>query len=126
MVDIINDPQVDTSKESTVSFDLSDEAVVEAWESRVRNREWAVAGLCPVCSSLSRVLHPKVRDCEHPWGLPGERLPARLRRMTGAEYLAYHNRMLVGFFRLLWAVLQMGMGVWVEHPGDATPRLATG
>ena len=126
VVDIVNDPQVDTSGEATVSFDLSDEAVVEAWESRVRNREWAVAGLCPVCSSLSRVLHPKVRDGEHPWGLPGERLPARLRRMTGAEYLAYHNRMLVGFFRLLWAVLQMGMGVWVEHPGDATPRLATG
>ena len=62
VVDIINDPQVDTGEEATVSFDLSDEAVVEAWESRVRNREWAVAGLCPVCSSLSRVLHPKVRD----------------------------------------------------------------
>ena len=62
VVDIINDPQVDTSGEATVSFYLSDEAVVEAWESRVRNREWAVAGLCPVCSSLSRVLHPKVLD----------------------------------------------------------------
>ena len=126
VVDVENDPQSDGSGAATGSFDLSDEAVIEAWETRIRRREWAVAGLCPVCSSMSRVLHPRVRDGEHLWGLPIEQLPARLRHMTGAEYLAYHNRMFVGFFRLLWAALQTGMGVWVEHPCDATPRLAPG
>ena len=98
-------------------FDLSDEAVVEAWETRVRRREWAAAGLCPVCSSLSRGLHPRVRDGEFPWGLPVSQLPLRLKKMAGVDYLAYHNRMLVGFFRLLWATLQTCMhvctGPWV-------------
>ena len=37
-----------------------------------------------------------------------------------------HNRMLRGLFRLLHIALRKGMDVWVENPGDAMPRLATG
>ena len=49
-----------------------------------------------------------------------------LRGMTGVEYLGMHNIMLRGLFRLLQFALRKGMDVWVENPGDAMPRLATG
>ena len=82
-------------------MDLSDEAVSEAFESRVRRREWHTAGFAVVCSSLSMVLHPRVRDVDHRWGRPAERLPPRLKRRTGVEYVAMHNRMLIACFRLV-------------------------
>ena len=112
VVDILNDP----------AMDLSDEAVAEAWETRIRQREWHSAGFSVVCSSLSRALHPRVRNHRMLWGLLAEHLPPRLKKMTGAQYLAHHNRMLVHFLRLLWAALQTGMEVWAENPADALPR----
>ena len=44
-----------------------------------------------------------------------------MKRRTGVEYVAMHNRMLIAFFRLLWASLQSGMDVWFENPADALP-----
>ena len=68
-VDIVNHPDMD----------LSIEDVVESYAVRLEADEWDAAGFCPVCSSLSRVLHPRVRAAWALWGLPHHELPAMLR-----------------------------------------------
>ena len=121
VVDIVNDHHL---------HDLTREENISRLEADIASGAYGVVGFAPVCSSLSRLLHPKVRDDDHLWGLPPHALPKRVGGKTGREYLDYHNSLLRAFFRLLRAALharrRYGTGVWVENPADARPRLLPG
>ena len=107
------------------SYDLSVVAVVERYAADVIDGQYTAVGMAPVCTSLSASLQPRVRDDQHLWGFPPERLPRRIREMTGAEYLQGHNDMLTGFFILLRAAaeaaLTLDLEFWVEQPADTRP-----
>ena len=107
------------------SYDLSVVAVAEGYADDMRGGHYTAVGMAPVCTSLSASLQPRVRDDEHLWGFPPERLPRRMREMTGAEYLQGHNDMLTGFFILLRAAAdaarKLRMELWVEQPADTRP-----
>ena len=123
VIDISND---------RVRHDLTVEENIARVEHDITDGVYDAVGLAPVCSSLSRRLHPKVRDALHLWGLPPERLPGRVGRRTGVEYLDYHNTMLRAFFRLLRAAVNAPprngrkVGIWAENPADAQPRITPG
>ena len=121
VVDIVNDK---------VTHDLTLDVNVGRVERDLLRGVYGAVGMAPVCSSLSRLLHPKVRDSDYLWGLPIEDLPGRVGRRTGHAYLDHHNTLLRAFFRLLRAAARAhelyGTGIWVENPADAQPRLLPG
>ena len=112
MVDVENDP---------LAHDLSVTEVIVGFCQRILRGEWRVMGLAPVCTSFSHSLRPAVRHRLHPWGLPPELLPARLKKMTGVEYLRTANGVVVGALSLVRAAVAASLEFWVEQPADGMP-----
>ena len=106
-------------------MDLSEDSCVTHWERRISQKEITVAGLAPMCYSFSRGLRPAVREgpLQHLWGLPTERLPARIRGTTGALYLQRANSEVRSFLRLTWSLATSGTDFWVEQPAVQSLQL---